>query len=314
MRNMRLPSKFYIMALLAVFIRSFNVIFAKHLSDTLLPWQIAFGRWVIAGGILLPFVIVPLYKQRAVLWHHKWIILASGLVGTTCFSTFTYFAAHTISAIEMSLINALGPVFLAVFSHIFLGITLNWKQYIGLVLTIIGITVVVSDGRMQNLEDMKFRIGDLWSLGTATCFGIYGLISAKKPSEITAVNMLGICSIIGCFFMIPFFVYDCYENPLTRENLTLGTIAIILYLGIANSLISYVFWNTALSIENPVKVGMLAYLMPILSIVEAYLILSEKIYISQILGGLVVFIGILLTNLRRRHIPALQSHNLNDSK
>lgn len=66
---------YYILAILAVFFWSFNVIIGVWLRDVLLPWQIAFFRWFIAAAVLLPWTIKDLIRHRKTLWQNADIFL-----------------------------------------------------------------------------------------------------------------------------------------------------------------------------------------------------------------------------------------------
>lgn len=74
-------------------------------------------------------------------------------------------------------------------------------------------------------------------------------------------------------------------------------LAVLVYLGIFNSVISYLAWNTALAKIGNVKTSIIYYLLPIFSGAEAYFILNEHIYASQIWGGLLVVAGIAMVSL-----------------
>ena len=74
---------------------------------------------------------------------------------------------------------------------------------------------------------------------------------------------------------------------------------LFVYLGIFNSVIAYLCWNTALNKIGDVKTGVIYYLMPIFGGLEAYFILGEKFYISQLSGGILIIIGIALTTLHK---------------
>ena len=81
----------------------------------------------------------------------------------------------------------------------------------------------------------------------------------------------------------------------------------MIYLGIFNSVLSYLAWNTSLAKIGNVKAGIIYYLLPIFSGIEAYFILGEKIYASEIAGGILVISGIMLTSLPRKKQPQVKS-------
>ncbi len=291
---------YYMLAVLAVFFWSFNVIVGTYFIGVLLPWQIAFIRWFIAALVLVPITFKHIIQYKNVLLKHWQLIFWLSLIGIAISNTCVYYASYTVSAIEMSLFSVTGPVFLIIFSWIFLGISLSLKQQLGLVITLFGLVMVIVHGRLENLLEMRFVTGDLWMLAMASTFGLYSFLMSKKPKELPQLTLLSVTVIVGMILTIPYFIIECQANPLTDHNMTPTVIGIMLYMGIFNSFLAYLFWNAALDKMGELKVGSLYYLMPIFSTIEAHLILSERIYLSQVFGGIIIIIGILLTNAKRK--------------
>ncbi|MBP3418679.1 MAG: DMT family transporter [Alphaproteobacteria bacterium] len=79
------------------------------------------------------------------------------------------------------------------------------------------------------------------------------------------------------------------------------------YLGIFNSVISYLCWNSALARIGNIKTSIIYYLLPLFSSIGAYLVLHEKIYASQLIGGALVIGGIALVSLKSQTAPKEKS-------
>lgn len=283
-------SKEYIFALFAVFFWSFNVIVSKYFSNSFTPWQLSFGRWFFAMIVILPFTFSDIIKYRKEICKNFAFILSSSIIGIMFQNTFIYIAGHTISAIDMSLIGVLGPIFLIVFSVIFLKEKIKAEQMFGLIITIFGLVFVISRGNLINLKKFDFKIGDLWMLASSIFFGIYGTFMNKKPKELSEILILSVSIIVGVILMTPFFVLSLNINPIFP--LSNKFIFVMIYMGVVNSLIAFLLWNTAINKYGSIKIGIIYYLMPIFSMIESHFILGEKITINQVYGGLLVILGI----------------------
>ena len=77
---------------------------------------------------------------------------------------------------------------------------------------------------------------------------------------------------------------------------------IILGLGIFNSLIAYLFWNHAMDKGDPVKIGMIYYLMPVFSTLESWLLLGEGIHLIHLIGAMIIFTGIYYSNKKPKSV------------
>lgn len=288
----------YVYAVLAVFFWSFNVIVAKYFVDTFTPWQISFYRWFFASVILFPFVVKEIYKNGDIYFKYWKKVLLYSLFGIILMNTFSYVAAQTISAVEMSLIGVMGPVFIVILSRIFLKIRVSKLQIIGIALSFLGVIVIILHGHILKVN-LTFKIGDLWMLMLALSFGIYSVLMTKKPKEFSQTGLLSMMIFVGTIFILPLFIWQTIHSPVCDkwDMLTVGT---LVYMGLFNSVISYLCWNLSIEKIGSLKSSVIYYLMPIFSSIEAYFLLDEEIYSSQIYGGILVLLGIYLTNRKSK--------------
>ncbi len=291
---------YYFLAILAILFWSFNAIVGKDLMYILTPWQIAFFRWFIAALILLPSTWRDIWNHRRLLWQHKSLIFWLALIGITFSNTFVYIAAYSVDAIQMSLISVTGPMFLVLFSVLFSGLKITRRQKVGFIITAIGLLTVILKGHFS-WAAFDFQLGDLWMLMMAGTFGFYSFLNTKKPKIIKQITFLSVAIFLGCLMCIPPFICETIKSPLTVAHLSPKVIGIMIYMGLCNSVLAYLFWNLAINKKGAVRVGMLYYLMPIFTTIEACLLLGEHLVMAQVYGGLLILGGILLTNWRAKH-------------
>lgn len=304
--------KEYLLAIFAVFCWSFNVVVASSLVDTLSPWQISGFRWIIASILIFMFYFKQLKRYIKVILKYKYSLIWTSFWGITVSNTCVYYAARTVKPVTLSLIGATGPLFLIFFAWILKGVRLTFRQFLGLAITLAGVGLIVMHGRSHTLGLATIQAGDWWMLGTAVTFGYYSFCVTQKPREIPYFPFLAACIIIGAIMCVPFFMYDTYFHPLSFDiNFTPKIIWIMLFMGIFNSLLAYLFWNRALEIGNPIHVAMIYYLMPIFSSLESWALLGDKIYPIHLVGGLIILAGIWLGNSPSKSASLPQNHRAN---
>ncbi len=291
----------YGLALLAILFWSFNVIIARYLADSLSPVQTAFGRWFFALIFILPFTWKRLYQERKILLKHWKVILASSVTGISVMNTLIYQAGETASAVNMSLIGTIGPIFLVIFSHIFLHTHISGKQIIGFICSLSGVLIIISKGEISNIIGFKLVSGDFWMLGMTVFFGIYGVIQIFAPKEIPQVTYLSISILIGTLILLPFFIWSMINKP--PEQVSWEAISILAYMGLLPSLLSFLCWDIALKRLGGLKTSLLYYLMPVFSTIEAFFLLQESISKAQIIGGIIVLGGVFITAIHQKHKP-----------
>ncbi len=294
MTNLKNTVYGYIYAILAVLFWSFNVIVARYFADTFTPWQISFYRWFFASITLIPFCLKSVIKAWPVITKNFKIMFWLSLTGIVLMNTFSYYAGRTITAVEMSLIGVMGPVFIVILSRIFLHEYITRFQLFGIVVSFIGVVTIILHGQFLTIGNFKLAIGDFWMSLLALFFAIYSVISKFRPKEISQLTSLSFTVFFATIIILPLFIYDNIMHPITNwDSLEIWT---LIYMGIFNSVLSYLFWNLSLEKIGSLKSSMIYYLMPVFSSVEAYFLLGENIYPAQIYGGMLVILGIFMTN------------------
>lgn len=77
MKNLLLP-------LGAVLIWSVNAVVNKLAAGAIAPGAISFYRWALALAVMTPFLIIPVWQQRAVIKQHAWKLFVLGFLGMGC--------------------------------------------------------------------------------------------------------------------------------------------------------------------------------------------------------------------------------------
>lgn len=114
--------------------------------------------------------------------------------------------------------------------------------------------------------------------------------------------MLAATAIVGVVIIVPVLALTVSETRLFELNME--AIEVMLYLGLFNSVLSYLAWNTALNKIGNVKTGIIYYLLPIFSGIEAYYMLGEQINAAEVYGGILVIGGIALVSMQKRAVPS----------
>lgn len=287
----------YLMALTAVFFWSINIIIASYFATKLEPFEIAFGRWFIASLILIPTAWTGLRQNFDLLLDNWGLVVSLAVTGIVLDNTLIYYSGRTASAIDMGLLDVTGPIFLVILSRIFLKTPISGQQIAGLLIAIFGVLVIILQGDLTQIAHFKFVSGDFIMLLNTFCFAVYSLLQAKRPPQISQSAMLAATAFTGVVIILPFMFATVGEHKLI--HLQPADFGVFLYLGIFNSVVSYLCWNSALARIGNIKTSIIYYLLPLFSTIGAYLVLHERVYASQLVGGVLVIGGIALVSLHK---------------
>src|SRR5690606_27368666 len=99
-------------------------------------------RWTTALAILLPFGLPHLRSGREVIRSNRVALFWHGLLSVGAFNTLLYIAAHTTTAINITLVNSTMPVAIALFARFLLGQRTNRRQILGFTAAAVGMLTI----------------------------------------------------------------------------------------------------------------------------------------------------------------------------
>jgi len=289
----------YVCAIGATAIWSGNFIIARGLTDSIPPVSLAFWRWVVAVIVFLPFALKPLLAERNILKKHIPYLCITSLLGITIFNTLIYFAGHTTTAINLSLISITFPVFIVILSRILFRELITLNKGIGIILVASGVILLITRADLARLLNITFAIGDLWMLLAAITFAVYSILLKRKPENLSIWALQLSTFILGLIFLLPFFVWEHTAVPPVKFETK--TIISILYVGIFASLTAFVLWNKAIMKVGPSKAGMIYYTLPLFSGISAWFFLNESVSIVHFYSALLIVTGILTANYESKN-------------
>ena len=284
------------LALITVVIWSGNYVIAKGISKQLPPVSLAFYRWGLASVCILPFALKKILQEKQIILANKNYIFWTALTGVTIFNTFIYLAGHYTSAINLALIGTTSaPVFATFMAAIFLKEPISRYRITGMVMCIIGILFLISQGSLQKLLHFHFGKGDVLVLISAFTFAIYTTLVKKKPAGISPIVFLAIIFITGTICLLPFYLYEINHSPAVQW--TGNMVSIIIYLGIGNSIIAFFCWNASIARLGASGTSLFGNLIPVFSTIEAVIFLGEAFSDVHLISGLLVICGLVIANI-----------------
>ncbi len=286
------------LAILTTIIWSGNYVIARGISQQVPPVSLAFFRWSTATICIAPFAWRKFTGERKLVMANAKYMLWSAITGVAIFNTLIYLAGHYTSAINLALIGTTSaPVFAAILAAIFLKEHIGIFKTTGMIICITGILFLLSRGNWQQLAQLRFGKGDVLILLSAFCFAIYNTLVRKKPAGISPINFLFVIFVTGTLILLPFYLYESAHSAAVPWNKNI--VVIILYLGIGNSVISFLSWNAAIARLGASGTALFGNLIPIFSTIEAIIFLGEKFLTIHLISGVLVIGGLIIANLKK---------------
>ncbi len=275
-----------------------NFVIGRAIAGDIPPITLAFLRWCLAFLFFWPF-IARRAKQELPLIKKQWpVVLLMALTGVTCFNTLVYIGLYDTTSINASLMNSSTPIMVYILSFIFLKEHLTRYQLLGTAISLVGVLFILTKGSLEALFSFSFNQGDLLVLIAVFCWSIYSLLVKQFSGKLPGYSTFFITIFIGALILLPFTIYELMTTSITI-TWSVGTISAILYVGIAASIVAFLSWNTGVVALGANKASIYLNFIPLFAAIFAVLFLKEKLYIAQVIGGLAVIFGVILTNKKR---------------
>ena len=275
---------------LATLFWSGNFVVGQAAVASMTPLELTFWRWALAAVPLLllaHFIEKP--DWRAVL--RRWpVLLLLSVLGMSGYTLLLYGALGYTSAMNASLITAANPALIVVMAVVLLGERTTRLGWLGICLGLLGVLLVLTRGELERVFSLSINTGELLMIGAIVVWGFYTIIARRL--DVPAISATAVQVVIATVTLAPFAVALSVQFPDTAaEGWSLAYIAIFPSLG------SYLFWNLALKTTPPGTAGNFLNLMVVFTAIITVL-LGTPLSLVQIVGGLMVIAGVLLTGAK----------------
>lgn len=291
----RLANPYLLLTLAALFWSS-NMVIGRAIRGDIPPFTLAFGRWVVAGLIVLPLALPQVTAQWPQLKAGWRPLLILGLLGIAGYNTFAYLGLQHTTATNAALLNAFVPIATIAISWAFLGKRLKPLEAAGVLISLGRALTIVARGELQVLARLDLNIGDLWMLLAVLDWALYTIALAWRPAGLHSMLMLGATIGIGIAALAPACAWELAHGA--RPNLSPGTLATVAYLGIVPGVFSYIFYNRGVVEVGANRASLFIHLMPVFGTLLSSLFLGEVAQAYHYLGIALIFGGIGLTMAR----------------
>lgn len=282
-----------IYAIIATIMWSGNFIVARGMVDYVPPVTLGLFRWLSASIILLPFC----YKELAAAWptikKYWYFYVGSSLAGVSLFTLILFFAAKTTSVLNMTLIATSTPVVTIILARFFLGEKFTVNRVIGIILAVLGVTVLATRGQLNNLLGLEFHLGDILVLCTSVLFAINNILMRSKPKGPSLNAYLSTIFLLGVIFNVPLSIWELSRPEIHIVFNSKVWIAIV-YLGLIASVGGFWFWNKAIVSIGAGNAALFYYSLPFFGGLGAVILLGEPVLWVHWVSGALIIAGIVI--------------------
>lgn len=236
------------------------------------------------------FLMIVGFKQIAKIPLYKWKYIAL----TSVFGTFVpaYLFAIALSKIDGSvsaILNSLTPLNTLLVGLFFFGLDVQRRQIFGVIIGFIGCVLLVLFGNGENTTENYY-----YAILIVIASIFYGInvnlikkyLSDLKPLAISTGNF------VVMFLPALLVLYFSGFFDIVHQEKVQTSLGFIVVLGIVGTGFSNILFFKLIQLSSPVFASSVTYIIPVVAIMLGYLFMNETLSIVQVIGALVVLVGV----------------------
>jgi O-acetylserine/cysteine efflux transporter len=272
-----------LLALVVIIVWGMNFVVIKVGLHEMPPMLLGALRFLLAAFPAVLFIKRPQIPLR---W-----LLAYGL--TISLGQFAFlFSAMSVGmpAGLASLVLQSHALFTLLFAVLLLGERFRLANLFGLLVAAGGLLLIGSQG-----NGLMTLAGFLLTLCAAAMWALGNIVTRKLGK----VNLVGLVVWGSLVPPLPFFALSwLLEGPEVIESalrgFTLDTLLVLVYLAFGATILGYGLWSRLLSRYPASQVAPFSLLVPVVGLTSSALLLDERLSSLQLVGALLVMLGLLL--------------------
>jgi drug/metabolite transporter (DMT)-like permease len=168
-------------------------------------------------------------------------------------------------------------------------------QIAGVVVTLVGVLVVASRGDLAVLASLSFNFGDVLMLVGAACYAGYTLSLRRRP-DVPGMTFFFLMALGAFLSSLPLLAIEALIGR--TQWPTLQGWAVLLFVGLAPSLIAQRCFMRGVELIGPGRAGLFVNLVPVFGAFLSVVILGEAFGLYHAVALALVLAGILLAEQR----------------
>ncbi len=255
----------------------------------------------ILGIIIFAVAGIHLPKDKSTLL----IIILYGFLNSVVSLSLLFFGMENTTVIEAGLINLAGPLIVSTAGVYFLHEHITKREKIGMGIAILGTILTIIGPLLTNgHSELKSSVNIL----------VFGYVLSSVITTIIAKNILkkGVnpMTMVNVSFIIGFIAFLILNLQKTSMfELVSKIVAVpiqyhygVFYMAILSGTLAFYLGNKA---QKTIEIGeqsLFSYLNPVFALPLAVLWLDEKVTSIHVLGGIVIVIGVIIAEVKKKRM------------
>ncbi len=288
----------YLLLVIAPLLWAGNFLTGRIMHSQIPPFTFSFYRWILVTLILFPFIAKELFAKWHLVRKYLWFYIILSFTGVACYTSFVYWSLNYTSVVNASLINAMVPATILLISCVFFRNMVSWRQWMGIVVSIIGVLFIILEGQLFQIAQIGLDRGEVIMIIAVVAWSFYSILLKKLGKEKTPFLILFVNGVLGVLFLFFPFLYELFHQE--YMHVSASSVTGLLYTVLFASIASYSCWSFGIEALGAAQGGHFYNLLPVFGAILGVLFLGEGFHWYHWVGIILVFAGIFLANYKPR--------------
>lgn len=263
---------------------------------------------MISLAFVAMFVVAPSLRPR-IDRSQAWLLLAAGVLAVPGSQLAVVHGQNYLSPPLVSALVTTSPAWTALLAWLFLDERFVSRQALGFGVALAGAAIVVLGGT----GDTEFTVDNPWGaaliLTSPLCWAGFTVLSKPLSAQLHPLTAIGAAMIVGTLSMAPLY-------PHAAEGL--GDLSAagwwwLVYLVFGGTVVPYLVYFRSLTMLDATQTATYMFVVPFAALLWSWLFLDIVPAAVGLIGGLVIFIGVAVTQFGARRERAVAEIPLFDS-
>jgi drug/metabolite transporter (DMT)-like permease len=246
-------------------------------------------------GLALPILFLILWiREGSILIRWKdaiWFMLL-GFIGVTLLELMVMFSVKYTSLANASLLNvAPWPIFVALFSPLFIKEPITRNTIIGGLAAMAGVTLVIMSGQGGLKFTQDALLGDLAAFAVSIIGAMMSLTSMKLMLTYSPLRVTSWQILFGVLFLFPFTLQ--HWGKVSWDTLGINEWGMVGFNVIFCTVVAFLLWNGCMRVVGATVANFFRYVVPAAAVLAGYLMFDERITIGHGVGALMMGLGLI---------------------
>jgi len=215
-----------------------------------------------------------------------------GIVGNFLPFYLISWSEQYIQSSTAGILMGVSPILTLILSHFFTkDDRFTISKFVSICIGFIGVLFIFEIDSLFNISSFNSiqLLSKFLIILAALGYMISNIVAYNTLKHIDSFSITFFATFFGALVSIPFLVLSEFSQP---SNISVESVLPILYLGLFPTALAFQLRYHITKTSGPVFLSYVAYLIPIFAIIWGFLLLSEKIHYSSIIGIFLILFGV----------------------